>query len=266
MPQLQRLVIAPSQVSEQQVRLTTEQQHYLNRVLRLQVGDRFIAMDGKGWWLAVLRDDLTQAELLEPIVAHTELPIAVTLLIALPKNGMDDIVRHTTELGVSRILPVISQRTVLKPSPQKRDRWQRIAQEAAEQSERQIIPEVLSPQSWTEALSQWNAATSTCYLCEARGEHPHLLTCLMESGEWGVGSGRREGGVRLDVSELSAQPVQLPVVTIAIGTEGGWTEAEVNEAIVAGYQPVSLGARILRAVTAPVVAMSLVASSIEAIV
>jgi 16S rRNA (uracil1498-N3)-methyltransferase len=271
MTQLQRLVIAPNQLLGEHVHLTTEQQHYLSRVLRLQIGDRFIAMDGKGWWLAVLTNP-AQAELLEPIAAHTELPITVTLLIALPKSGMDDIVRQTTELGVHQIVPILSQRTVLKPSPQKRDRWQRIAQEAAEQSERQLIPQISAPQSWTEALSQWNTQQSACYLCEARGDYPHLLTCLIGSREFSYGDasrtgvGSREGGVRLDASEASfqpIQPIQLPAVTIAIGPEGGWTEAEVKGAIAAGYQPVSLGARILRAVTAPVLALSLVGAVYE---
>lgn len=275
MSQLQRLVIAPNQLFGQQIHLTAEQQHYLGRVLRLQVGDRFIAMDGKGWWLAVLNAP-SQAERLEPIAAQTELPIAVTLLIALPKSGMDDIVRQTTELGISQIVPILSQRTVLKPSPQKLDRWQRIAQEAAEQSERQLIPEISAPQSWTEALSHWNTQHSTCYLCEARGDYPHLLTCLISTKEGAfpaedaVSAGETDPklkssdrSVQLALKRPIAQPI-APILTIAVGPEGGWTEAEVQAAIDVGYQPVSLGARILRAVTAPIVAMSLVASTVEA--
>lgn len=264
MTQLQRLVITHDQFSGQQIQLTAKQQHYLCRVLRLHVGDRFIAMDGKGWWLAVLSEDERQAEVLEPIAANTELSMFVNLLIALPKTGMDDIVRQTTELGVGRIVPIISQRTVLKPSPQKRDRWQRIAQEAAEQSERQLIPEVLPPCSWADALTRWNASQSTCYLCAARRAYPHLLTCLVE----GVGSGEWERGKREEgMGSEEAQPpesenllMHLPNLTIAIGPEGGWTDDEIHEAIGVGYQPVSLGPRILRAVTAPVMAMSLIAS------
>ncbi|PSB60079.1 16S rRNA (uracil(1498)-N(3))-methyltransferase, partial [filamentous cyanobacterium CCP1] len=97
MTQLQRLVITHDQCSGQQIQLTAEQQHYLCRVLRLHAGDRFIAMDGKGWWLAVLSEDERQAEVLKPIAANTELSMSVNLLIALPKTGMDDIVRQTTE-------------------------------------------------------------------------------------------------------------------------------------------------------------------------
>ncbi len=252
MTQLQRLAVSPSQIEANRILLTDRQQHYLGRVLRLQAGDRFIAMDGAGHgWLAALRGAGSEADLLEPISAQTELPIAVTLLIALPKTGMDDIVRQTTELGVSQIVPILSARSLLNPSPQKLDRWQRIAQEAAEQSERQIVPAILPPHRWQEALQQWQKAG--CYLCEPRGDspsgelrsnRPHLLSCLK--------------------SQLINQLNPLPAVTLAIGPEGGWTETEVQEAIEAGYQPVSLGARILRAVTAPIVALSLVGAVIEA--
>jgi 16S rRNA (uracil1498-N3)-methyltransferase len=230
MAQLQRLTVQPQQIQGTRIDLTTAQWHYLHRVLRLHPGDRFIAMNGQGdWWLSLLGDRV--AEILEPIAAKTELPIAITLLVALPKNGMDDIVRQATELGVERIQPVISDRTLLKPSPQKGDRWQRIAQEAAEQSERQIVPTVLPPIAWREALQIWGAG----YLCEARGDYPHLLQIL---------------------------PTPLPhTLTLATGPEGGWTDAEIQLAIAAQYQPVSLGPRIFRAVTAPLVALSLIGAA-----
>lgn len=247
MAQLQRLTISATQLSGQQILLTEPQWHYLSRVLRLRRGDRFIAIDGQGLWrLAALQADGLTAEVLEVVSAQTELPIPVTLLLALPKTGMDDVVRQATEIGVQRIVPILSQRTVLNPSPQKLDRWQRIIQEAAEQSERQIIPELLQPQAWTAALQTWNNTTGLCYLCEARGEYPHLLKCLLESNQ--------------------VQGNQHPVVSsymIAIGPEGGWTEQELDQAVTVGYQPVSLGTRILRSITAPLVALSLLAGVTE---
>ena len=250
MAQLQRLTVAPSQIAEQQIQLTAQQRHYLHNVLRLREGDRFIAIDGRGnGWLAGLSENALAAALLEPVFAKTELAISVTLLIALPKNGMDDIVRQATELGVERILPIISDRTVLKPSPQKGDRWQRIAQEAAEQCERQIIPQVFPPRSWSEALQTWNANSANCYLCEARGNHPHLLSDLQSKTDDSTGglNAKAQGSIAL-----------------ATGSEGGWTDAEIERAIAAGYQPVSLGSRILRAVTAPLVALSLVGAACDA--
>jgi 16S rRNA (uracil1498-N3)-methyltransferase len=239
MVSLQRVTIAASQLTNQQLALTRSQQHYLSRVLRLREGDRFIAMDGAGHgWLAILASNPAEAKILEPVNAQTELPISVTLLIALPKTGMEDIVRQATELGVDRIVPIISDRTLLKPSPQKRDRWQRIAQEAAEQSERQIVPALLDPMPWGEALQTWN----TCYLCAERGDRSHLL----------------------DLLQIARVQTAVESIAIATGCEGGWTPAEIEAAIAAGYQLASLGARILRAVTAPIAAMSIVASVYEA--
>jgi 16S rRNA (uracil1498-N3)-methyltransferase len=246
MTQLQRLFIGSEQLAGGQVWLTSSQQHYLKRVLRLQSGDRFIAMNGQGqWWLAMLTNQLSQAILLESIAAQTELPLALTLLIAMPKSGLEDVVRQVTELGVTEIVLISSQRTVLKPSAQKIDRWQRIAQEASEQSERQVVPNIHSPQSWVEALQHWNSDNCTSYVCEARGNHPHLLTKLVTPQ-----------------TALPPTQQQFPIA-LAIGPEGGWTEPEIEQAIDAGYQPVSLGPRILRAVTAPVVAVALVASALE---
>lgn len=230
MAQLQRLVISKSQLDQSLIALTSEQQHYLYRVLRLKAGDRFIAMDGEGQnWLAELEAE--QATLTEPIQTQSELAIAITLLLALPKTGFDDVVRQTTELGVSCIVPVISDRTILNPSPNKLDRWRRIAQEAAEQSERQIVPTILEPMKFTEALE---LPTSQKLICAERGNSLHLLDRFVQQD-----------------------------VAIAIGPEGGWTEVELERAIAASYQPVSLGARILRAVTAPLAAVSLIAGAIE---
>lgn len=240
MVQLQRLIITPEQLTEQHLTLSEPQQHYLYRVLRLTIGAQFIAVDQAGqWWLAVLQANGV-AKVLQAMPAQTELPTPITLLMALPKIGMDDIVRQVTEIGVGRIVPILSQRTVLQPSSQKLTRWQRIAQEATEQSERQIVPEILPPQSWESALQTWNASLGRCYLCEARGEHPHLFSYL-----------------------LADLPDQTASLLLAIGPEGGWTASEIEQAKAAGYQLVSLGARVLRSVTAPAVALALLAAVLE---
>jgi len=217
------------------ITLTQPQHHYLVRVLRLRDGDRFIAMHGMGkWWLSELQGK--QAQVIEPLVVKTELSVSVTLLVALPKgNAFDEVVRSCTELGVTCIVPVISDRTLLNPSGQKLERWRRIATEAAEQSERAIVPTVLEPISFDTALSSF--ATFDKYICEGRGNYPHLVSYL--------------------------QYKEQKNIAIAIGCEGGWTESELEKAILADFQPVSLGSRILRAVTVPIVALSLIAAACE---
>lgn len=234
MSQLQRIAIAPSQIQESQILLTPQQQHYLMRVLRLRQGEQFIAMDGLGkWWLAQITEEY--AQILKPLMVETELPIAITLMMALPKgSGFEDVVRSCTELGVNCIAPVLSDRTLLNPSPQKLERWRRIAAEAAEQSERAFVPTILEPVNFITALDKITATHR--YICEARGEYPHLHNVTKNlSGE----------------------------VVIATGPEGGWTDKEVAAAIAMNFQAVSLGRRIFRAVTAPIVALSLITAACE---
>ena len=232
-----RLVITPEQKQSEQINLTSAQLHYLKRVLRMQNGDRFVVMDGQGKsWLAEITGE--SAQIIESINIATELPVSITLIAALPKgNNFEQVIRSCTELGVSTFMPTISDRTLLKPSPHKLERWRKIATEAAEQSERQIVPAILNPVSFTEAISPVSNTKTARYICVARGNQLSLWSCL--------------------------QDTYYPEIVIAIGCEGGWTEAEIEQAIDLGYQPVSLGRRILRAVTAPIVAVSLVMAAYE---
>lgn len=231
MSNLYRLVFDPCYQTADIVTLTHQQQHYLKRVIRLQNGDRFIAMNGKGKsWLAKLDD--TKAQLLELISSKTELNLNLTLITALPKgNGYEQILRCGTELGVSQFIPVQSDRSLLKPSSNKVDRWRKIVTEAAEQAEREIVPQVADFTPFREVFARL-IPKSDRYICVARGENPSLWKCLQTSKN----------------SEI----------IIATGAEGGWTEEEIKMAISHDFQPVSLGKSILRAVTAPIVVATLV--------
>jgi 16S rRNA (uracil1498-N3)-methyltransferase len=253
MAQLQRLAVTATQICDRTIDLTREQQHYLNRVLRLQAGDRFIAMDGRGhWWSAVLevRETGLFASIAEEIAENRELPVEVTLMAALPKgNGFDEVVRQAAELGVASIVPVTSDRTLLKPSSQKVDRWKRIAAEAAEQSERQIVPTILEPVSFDIAIK--DCGQKYRFICVARRENRHLWDCLVSLEP------------PLPLSMRGEQDGEELAIVIAVGPEGGWTDGEVERAIELGFEAVSLGSRILRAVTAPIVALSLVGAAFE---
>ncbi len=237
--------------------LTDEQQHYLLRVLRLRSGDRFLAVFPSSTWLAQLEPDSTQFALLELQTVESELSADITLVLSLPKgSGFDDVVRQVTELGVARIIPVISDRTVLKPSPNRHDRWQRIAAEATEQSERSITPIVEVPIGFDQYLKTLSTNQPTdgppptpnsggfdlYYFCWGRGDSLHLLDQLQQD-------------------LISPSPVKS--ITIAIGPEGGWTDGEVDRAMQSGFIPVSLGKRILRAITAPAAVMAIVGAYLE---
>lgn len=239
MAQLQRIVIAPDQLGNGQINLTFPQKHYLSKVLRLQNNDSFIAMDGMGkWWLAKLNQG--RAGIIQSLQVETELPVPVTLIAALPKgNGFDEVVRCCTEIGVTCITLVLSDRTLLKPSLQKLARWYRIAKEAAEQSERAFIPTIIGPVSFDNAILKNTAKYS--YICECRDYYPHL-------------------------KQIVSSSYVTSEIVIAIGPEGGWTETEIQLAINNGFQPVSLGKRILRAVTAPILALSVITGELESTV
>jgi 16S rRNA (uracil1498-N3)-methyltransferase len=230
---MQRLVVGDLPlVSGLEFDLPQESAHYLRRVLRLGNGAKFIAMTGQGAsWIAQLTQE--GAVVLEAVLTQTELSTAVTLAIALPKgSGFDEVVRQVTELGVSCIVPILSERTVLKPSENRLDRWRKIAQEAAEQSERQVVPTVMEPIKWMQFLKLEQSGIK--------------LLCWERGGETfnSLGSGA--------------------AVTIAVGPEGGWTAQEVAAATAAGYALLSLGPRILRSVTASVAVMAIVAARLEA--
>lgn len=226
-----RLVIKAEQIKSEQIDLDSKQLHYLLRVLRLGNGDRFIALDGAGKsWLAEI--DRNSAQIIETVEIQTELPVSLSLITALPKgSGYEQVLRCCTELGVSNFIPVISDRTIVKPKPNKVERWRKIVTEAAEQSERQIVPNIFKPVKFVKAIEQIKVDRNK-YICVARGDIPTLWSSLQNRTE----------------SEI----------IIATGCEGGWTDEEIEKAIALGFQPVSLGKRILRAVTAPIVVSSVV--------
>ncbi|WP_299493581.1 16S rRNA (uracil(1498)-N(3))-methyltransferase [Acaryochloris sp. IP29b_bin.137] len=242
--QLQRLAIAPQQLQDQRIDLTPDQRHYLCDVLRLAHGDRFIALNGQGkLWLAELLPNAAEAVTLQALDEQTELAVPMRLLAAPPKgNHFDQVVRSVTELGVSHIVPLISQRTLLRPSPNRIQRWQRIATEAAEQSHRQIIPQILEPVLFSEGVTQDKDGDNwQRYICIVDAAAPNFLHCLSQAPHW-----QRHTGV-----------------AVMIGPEGGWTDAEKQQAQAAGYQAVSLGQRTLRAVTATYMAVSVAIAHLE---
>ncbi|MGK7930830.1 MAG: 16S rRNA (uracil(1498)-N(3))-methyltransferase [Microcystaceae cyanobacterium] len=234
-----RLIIDPQQQQDQKIELTPQQCHYLRGVVRLQNGDRFLSLNGQGkTWLTELQDQ--SGQILEAIVENKELTHSITLMVALPKgNGFDEIVRCSTELGVTTLIPIISERTLLKPSSHKVERWRKIATEATEQCERQIVPHIEQPIDLKAALNSLNLSYYTAYVGVTRHNAPHLL--------------------------ISLQNQPLTPLLIATGPEGGWTESEIQIMLEEGFTAVSLGNRILRAITAPIMALSLASATLESL-
>ncbi|NUN63844.1 16S rRNA (uracil(1498)-N(3))-methyltransferase [Pseudanabaena biceps] len=246
---MQSSQVSPALQINNTIALTTEQRHYLSNVLRLEEGAEFIALDRQGgWWLTQLVNGLDNAKIIDRLENNSELAAQITLAIAMPKgSNLESVIRQSTELGVRQIVPLFSDRTILKSGmeigKQKRDRWQRIAEEAAELSMRTHIPAIDQPQTlsaWLNNLAQSPVALLK-YICVTSPEAPHLLTSLQASS----------------LSENYAQ------IIVATGCEGGWTTREEAMAIAQGFIPVSLGDRVFSAVTAPVVALSIIGAFLE---
>lgn len=257
---MQRLAIDPEQLNaDGAIALTPAQGRYLYRVLRLKGGDRFVALltvprADQGQWIAELENaDRAIAHLISPATAPRSPLPPIVLLAAPPKgNAFDDVVRQAVELGAGWIVPVLSDRGLVQPSDNKLDRWRRIALEATEQCERPDLPVIAPPvpsDRVADALAQLPFGDRSWHrwLCVARGGPDHLLTVALAAAH-------------------PEPPVEnAPAIAIAIGPEGGWSDREKTlfQTSEFGFAPVHLGDRILRAATAPLVALSLVAAAWE---
>jgi 16S rRNA (uracil1498-N3)-methyltransferase len=227
------------EVSGDRAALVGEHADHLVRVLRARVGEDFDIATGRDvrrGRITLVKDDRVEFDLGE-IISATHAP-DVTLVLAVYKfDRMEWAIEKCTELGVSRIVPVISRRTdshLAAASRKRVERWQRIARQAAEQSRRTTPPDIAEPIKLSEAL---NSSTGLRILLAESEDHTLLLDALK------AGTADR-------------------TVALAVGPEGGWTEDEVKAFRQAGWIPASLGNTILRAETAAIAATAITASAL----
>jgi 16S rRNA (uracil1498-N3)-methyltransferase len=238
---LARLFCEPQQFTGETLQLEAAQVHYLKRVLRLSVGNPFIALDGQGGcWKAVLEG--TQARLVEKLDSSVEAPFPIALACGIPKGErMDWLVQKAVELGIHDLYPLVTARTVVSdPSPHKVQRWGVIAKEAAEQSERSLLPKVHPVQSWADFLSSVSTGI---------GQDRLKVICLARGAQSSLGSMLKAQGPK-------------PILLLT-GPEGGFATQEIEQAQQQGFIAAHLGPRILRAETAPLVALSLLLEAYE---
>lgn len=209
--------------------------HYLANVLRVSVGDSVILFNGDGKDFSAevqkVRKQEVTVNLLSEHLCQTESPLHLTLVQAISKGErMDYSVQKAAELGVSVIQPIFSRRVAVKLDAKRQSKrlahWQAVAISACEQSGRARVPDVLEPLS----LSDW--LTTEC-----AGERLILVPDAPQ--------------------KLSAFQPDGDRVVLLIGPEGGFNDAEVQQACNAGCIAVSMGPRILRTETAGPVAMAL---------
>jgi 16S rRNA (uracil1498-N3)-methyltransferase len=207
---------------------------HLVKVLRLGPGDAIVIFDGSGIEIEARIETVGKASLEIALGERRRIPApacAVTLLQSLPRGQrMDLIVQKTTEIGVARIVPVLSKRGMVKPAAHQRRRWQTIAEEAARQSERADVPEIRDCIPLGPALAEAASRASSRFV-------------LWEN----------ERGNSLS-SALAGAPRS---VVLLVGPEGGFDREEVALAVASGFASVGLGPRILRVETAAIVAVAL---------
>ncbi len=234
--------VSPAALQSSPVYLDQENLHHV-KALRLKKGDTLVLSDGQGravyGYLETLQSDQARVSLLENVAASFEPQIRVHLYVGISKGDkLDAVVRQTVELGGSRIIPVLTERTVVARSAdgweKKAVRWRNIARAAAAQSRRSIIPEVCSPLGFQEML------------------------LLLPYEELVLVPWEEEKTASLG-SVLKRRKHPPGAVAIFTGPEGGISLAEMEKlAEISTVCPVTLGPRILRAETAPVAALAVV--------
>jgi len=232
-----RLFVPPERLGGGRVIIAGDDHRHLARVLRAQPGTSVTLFDGVGGEIdaRVLRVARDETEL--ELGARREPPAAavapLTLLTAVPRGGrMDLLVQKTCELGVARIVPVTTERSVVRPEPGRSARWEKIAREAARQCGRADVPVVAAATALAAAL--------------AAPELPSRRLVLWE----------QQRGRPLRAALGTPEPT-----AVLVGPEGGFAPTEIAAAEAAGFVPVALGPRILRVETAAIVAVALVAEA-----
>lgn len=227
------------------VPLPEDEAEHLVRVLRLGTGAEVDVFDGRGglWRAEVVEAGKRSAAVraVEPATPAPELTVPVVLVISVLKaDKMDDVVRDAVMLGVTGILPVVSERSEIGLAAVEKShrvaRWQRIAVSSAKQCGRAVVPVVAAACTFAAYLS--GPVVDTRFICVeplANLVGPPFM-----------------GGRVLSVQEV-AKPAAAHVI---VGPEGGWTADELAAAVAAGAVPLSLGGRTLRADAAPMVALT----------
>ena len=224
------IFIQPDAVRDGAITVAGPKGHHLARVRRAQPGERGTAICGVTEYdfevVSVARDRF-EAHVVGSRPVKSEPGPPLTLLQAtLPHPDLDSVLEAATALGVTRFLPVLAERSVARPRPDRRRRWEAIVESAAEQSHRRTLPQVGHPSELRTALKQVN--DSRLLVLDPAAEHP------------------------LPSADDRTRPV-----AIAVGPEGGWSPGEVEEFRRHDAELASLGPFVLRARLAPIAAIAI---------
>lgn len=244
---MHRFFVEQSQIGQDSIVITGQDAHHIKNVLRMRQGEEILISDGEkmeyNCTVAELNEEEVVVNILSSGESGIELPSRIYLFQCLPKSDkMELIIQKAVELGVHEIVPVASSRCVVKLDAKKEagkiKRWQGIAESAAKQSKRMLIPQIHSVMRFADALKY------------AEEMDVKLIPYELATGM----AGTRE-------LIQSIQPGQS--VAVFIGPEGGFDESEVLQAKEAGVLPITLGKRILRTETAGFTVLSILMYHLE---
>ena len=242
-----RFFVDPAAICDGEITVSGDDARHIARSLRMAVGDEVTVCDGGGTEylcrLSKIRDEECTADIISSEKSRAEAAHRITLYMAYPKGDkLETVVQKSVELGAHRIVPFESERCIKRPTPEKAEkqtaRLQRIADEAAKQCGRAILPEVSNPLSYSEMIK--HAAESELAIFCYEGEGALSLKKILEGH--------------------ASAPSSISVV---VGSEGGFSEAEAAEAERAGMIIANLGPRILRCETAPSYCLSAISYRFE---
>jgi 16S rRNA (uracil1498-N3)-methyltransferase len=237
---MRRFFVRPEDIGTQELRLRGDEADHLARVLRLGPGAQVVVFDGSGHEYVTLVECLgtegVVCRILRDAVEQPSPAVSITLGQGLPKaEKFDWVIQKTTELGVSDIAPLITDRVIPHLTgphiARKVGRWERLAREACKQSGRASVPHLWPPTPLEVFLASCRSVELKLILWEGEDTRP-LRTVL-----------------------AAAAPVAS--VAVVVGPEGGLTPQEVAYGDAYGFLAVGLGPRILRTETASVVAVTL---------
>ncbi|MBR2312834.1 MAG: 16S rRNA (uracil(1498)-N(3))-methyltransferase [Clostridia bacterium] len=243
-----RFFVTSDQIQDGHITVRGDDAHHISRALRMAAGEHITVCDSAAneyeCTLTEFLPDCVRCEILTVKKQETEPPCKITLYQALPKGDKFDLViQKSVECGASLIVPFESARCIVRAKPEaeqkKRERRLRIAQEAAKQCGRGVLPEVKATVGFEEMLSMAKKADLVLFCFEGEGTVP----------------------ISRILSESKLQAGQE--IALIIGSEGGFSLAEAQEARAAGFRMTGLGKRILRTETAPIFALACVSAALE---
>lgn len=241
-----RFFVRRDQIDNGKVTILGDDAHHISRSLRMAAGESITVCDMQKYEyecsLSEFLPDRVIAQILSERKCDTEPPFEARLYQALPKGDkLDTVIQKAVECGVSSITTFMSERCIAKEKGDEENKLRRrnkISLEAAKQSGRGLVPEVRATVSFAQMLSEAGDADIKLF-CYEGDETVSMRSLLAE-----------------ERAKLSANGVETPSISVVVGSEGGFSLAEVEKARAAGFIPVGLGKRILRTETAPLFVLS----------